>query len=416
MACWLLCCVAVANAALPGPEQRIAVFPIENLSGTPAPLRELDTELAAVLKRAGVHIVETATIEKFINSHQVRYLGGIDENTAGQLNAETGAESVLITSLELYNDIDPPKFSLISRLVSLNDIPEIVWMKSVGIAGDDTPGILGLGLINDIRELRGKGLESIAKSLLFYSRNATTQKKSPITREKGEYSFRLDDLIKEIKSEKQLLNPASVSHLGPIFEDNLSTPDDMPRTMIDEENPFMSLYNPIGWYNSREILANQERTIAIIPFFNRSTRKHAAELQALHLAGQLVEKHIFRVLELGVIRDRMLNMHVVMSDGVSLPIIDLITISLGADLLLNGVVFDYLDTVGYGSNPKVDFSSQIFNRDDKRILWSSHSYNQGDDGVYFFDSGRITTAAALTDKMCRILVQRLVEDNGTIQK
>ena len=411
--CWLFCCAAVAESALPGVERRIVVFPIENLSGAPAPLKELNAELAVLLQRAGVQIVETATIESFINNHQVRYLGGIDENIAGQLNAETGAESVLITSLELYSDVDPPKFSLISRLVSLNDIPEIVWMKSVGIAGDDAPGILGLGLINDIKELRGKGLESIAKSLVLYSRNAPTKKKRPIYREKEEYSFRLNGLIKEIRSEKERPAPASESPLGPILEERLSTSDDKLSIVNYKDSFFISRYDPLSWYSSSGILANQDRTIAIIPFFNRSTRKHAAEIQALHLAMQLVEKRLFRVLELGVIRDRMLNMHVIMSGGVSLPIVDLITISLGSDLLLNGVVFDYLDTVGYGSNPKVDFSMQIFNREDKKILWSSHSSNQGDDGVYFFDSGRITTAAALTDKMCRAFIQRLVENAGT---
>ncbi len=408
----LFCCAAVAESALPGDERRIVVFPIENLSGAPAPLKELDAELAVLLKRTGVRIVDTATIESFINKHQVRYLGGIDEHIAGQLNAETGAESVLITSLELYNDVDPPKFSLISRLVSLNDIPEIVWMKSVGIAGDDAPGILGLGMINDIKELRGKGLESIAKSLVHYSKNAPTLKKRLITREREEYSFRLDGLSKEIRSEKERLASESKSNSDLIIEERLSATEDKLNIMNDKDSLFISRYDPVGWYSSSGILANQDRTIAIIPFFNRSTRKHAAELQVLHLAMQLVEKRVFRVLELGVIRDRMLNMHVIMSSGVSLPIVDLISISLGSDLLLNGVVFDYLDTVGYGSNPKVDFSMQIFNREDKKILWSSHSNNQGDDGVYFFDSGRITTAAALTDKMCRAFVQRLVENAG----
>ncbi len=412
LACCLLCCGARAEAAQPGTDRRIAVFPIENLSGAPAPLRELDAGLVAVLKSAGMPTVETAAVENFINSHQVRYLGGIDEKTAALLSTETKAEFVLITSLEFYNEVAPPKFSLISRLVSLHDIPEIVWMGSAGIAGDDAPGILGLGLINDINDLREKGFESVVTSLGRYIQDAPAHKNQVISGAKGEETFRLDDLIKGIKSEKRLLTPVSEPRQGPVLEENQYTAEDMQSNMNGKGIFFQSRYNPVGWYNSKETLRNREHTIAIIPFFNRSTRKHAAELQALHMALQLVDKHVFRVLELGVIRDRMLNMHVIMNSGVSLPNIDLITISLGSDLLLNGVVFDYLDTVGYGSPPRVDFSIQMFNREDKRILWSSHSSNQGDDGVYFFDYGRIATAAALTDKMCHALVQRLAENAG----
>lgn len=413
MVCCLLCGAARAETAPQVTESRIAVFPMENLSGAPAPLRELDAELGAVLKKAELHTVETATVETFINTHRVRYLGGIDEKTAAQLNAETGADSVLITSLEFYNEVAPPKFSLISRLVSLHGIPEIIWMESVGIAGDDAPGIMGLGLINDIKVLRGKGLESIGKSLGRYARDASAQKKRLISRAKEEEAFRLEDLIKGIRSEKRLLTSPSESRQGVLPAEKPYTVEDTLRELKSKGGPSLSRYNPVDWYSSKDILADQERTIAIIPFFNRSTRKHAAELQALHLAQQLVGLSVFRVLELGVIRDRMLNMHVIMNSGISLPSIDLITISLGSNLLMTGVVFEYLDTVGYGSNPRVDFSMQMFNREDKKILWSSHSNNRGDDGVYFFDYGRVATAAALTDKMCRTLVQRLVENAGT---
>lgn len=401
----LLCGAATAVTAPPEAGPRIAVFPMENLSGTPVPLMELNAEFAAVLKSAGMHIVETAAVENFINTHRVRYVGGIDEKTAALLSAETGADSVLITSLEFYNEVAPPKFSLVSRLVSLQDIPEIIWMDSVGIAGDDAPGILGLGLITDIRILRKNGLAAIGTNLERFTRRAAAVKTRLISMSKEE-DFRLEDLIKAIKSEKRLLAPGPERRQKPVEEQ----PGDGQRSVEDGGELFLSRYNPVGWYSSREISANQEHIIAIIPFFNRSTRKHAAELQALHLANQLVDKSGFRILELGVIRDRMLNMHVIMTSGISLPAIDLITISLGSDLLLSGVVFDYLDTVGYGSSPRVDFSMQLFNREDKKILWSSHSSNRGDDGVYLFDYGRVATAATLSDKMCRALVQRLVED------
>ena len=406
-----------ADLAARGTSVRIAVFPVENLSGTPVPLREITAELHEVLGRAGVLTVEPAAIERFIEGHRLRYLGGIDETTAALLRAETGADAVLISTIELYSEVSPPKFSMISRMVSLKEVPEIVWMESVGIAGDDAPGILGLGLIEDLTLLRGKGVGLIGASLKRHLSAPPVRRERVSARERREEEpFTLKTLVKGITTEKRLLTDPSYSRTGSPDKgeqpDKTVTAADTALKLKPPAGLFKSRFNPLGWYSSRDPLVAQERSIAIIPFFNRSTRKHAAELQVLHLAAQLVTDGNFRVLEFGVIRDKLLSMHVVMSDGISIPGLDLVGISLGVDLLLNGVVFDYLDTVGYGSSPRVDFSMQMFDRDNKKILWSSHSHNQGDDKVYFFDYGRVATAGALADNMCRALVLKLVENAG----
>ena len=392
---------------------RIAVFPVENLSGTPVPLKELNFELHSVLKRNGMPIIEPATVESFIEGHRVRYLGGIDEITAAALSAETGADAVLISTIELYSDVSPPKFSMVSRMVNLQGVPEIVWMDSVGIAGDDAPGILGLGLIEDLKVLRAKGLGLIGTSLKRYFSDPPVRKQRVSAKAKREEEpFTLKGLMETIKTEKRRLTDPSDLKAKSSLAEKPYTVEEMLQEIKANGGPFLSRYNPLGWYSSGDLLVEQERTIALIPFFNRSTRKHAAELQVLHLAKQLVTDGSFKVLELGVIRDKLLNMHVIMSDGISIPSLDLVSISLGADLLLNGMVFDYLDTIGYGSYPRIDFSMQMFDRDNKKILWSSHSHNQGNDGVYFFEYGSITTAGALADKMCRALVLKLVENAG----
>ena len=392
-----------ADVPSPLPRSRIAIFPLENLSGTPAPLRELRDEITTAMRSKGLTIIEPSTVDSFIENQHVRYLGGIDEKTASLLKEKTGADLVLLTTVELYSDVLPPKFSLISRLVRLEGVPEILWMDSVGIAGDDAQGFLGIGLINDIKKLRKKGITSIAASLESGLKKPQYRRKQFPVKVRKEEPFTLTDLIQGIKKERPRLN----SMLPPPKPE---TVEELLRKMKASGGLFMSRYAPVDWYSSQDMRADQERTIAIIPFFNRSTRKHAADLQVLHLAKQLVINGSFRVLELGVIRDKMLSMHVIMNDGISIPSMDLITISLGVDLLLNGLVFDYQDTVGYGSHPRVDFSLQMFERDTKKILWSSHSHNKGDDGVFFFDYGRIATAGTLSDKMCRALVLKLVDN------
>jgi hypothetical protein len=55
----------------------------------------------------------------------------------------------------------------------------------------------------------------------------------------------------------------------------------------------------------------------------------------------------------------------------------------------------------------VDFSAQMMERFSKRIVWTSKSYNRGDEGVWFYDWRRIYTASRLADGMAKAVVQRL---------
>ena len=92
----------------------------------------------------------------------------MDTTTARAFREEAGVDAIFITSLEFYNETAPPKFALVSRLVTTGERPRILWMECVGVAGDDSPGILGLGLISDFRELQDKALQRLADSLLLW--------------------------------------------------------------------------------------------------------------------------------------------------------------------------------------------------------------------------------------------------------
>src|SRR6185369_892181 len=143
-------------------------------------------------------------------SHRVRYLGGVDEITAAALSAETGAVAVLISTIELYSDVSPPKFSMISRLVSLKGVPEIVWMDSVAMAGDDAPGILGLGLIDDLKQLRVKGVRLIGTSLKHFLTDPPVRKQRVSAQaRRDEEPFTLRGLMEGIKTEKRTLTDQS---------------------------------------------------------------------------------------------------------------------------------------------------------------------------------------------------------------
>jgi len=343
----------VSAESHPGVERfRIAVFPVENLSGTPSPLKEMRQSVINRLRTEGFPVLEEEILEKFMARHRIRYTGGIDQGTAKAFKEETGTEALLITSVELYSDRVPPKIALIARLVSAGDKPLILWMDGVGLAGDQSPGILGLGLIEDPQKLQEKAMSCLLDSLIGY-----------LSGEKGEMG---------IKSAERKFSPKIV-------------------------------------YRSFEIHPDKKCMVAVVPFFNRSDRKNAGEIAALHFVKELTKIEAFDVVEPGVVRQGLLNLRVIMEEGVSLANADIIFGILNVDLILSGKVLDYQDYQGASGTPKVNFSALLIERKNRLIVWSSESYNQGDDGVLLFDWGKVNTAYTMTSQMAQAIGRGIVK-------
>jgi TolB-like protein len=331
---------------------QIAVFPIENLSGTLLPLKEIRQSAIDRLRAGGFPVLEEGTLENFMVRHRVRYTGGIDQGTAKAFKEETGAGAVLVTSVELYSDRVPPKIGLMARLVSTGDRPVILWMDGVGLAGDQSPGLLGLGLIQDPRVLREKALSTLWGSLTKY-----------LSGGKGEMGMQ--------RVERK--------------------------------------FSPKIVYRSFEISPGKKYTVAVVPFFNSSDRKNAGEILALHFVKELTKIEAFNVVEPGVVRQGLLNLRVIMDTGVSLTNADIIFDILNADLILSGKVLDYQDYQGASGTPKVNFSTLLIERKSRLIVWSSESRNQGDDGVVLFDWGKVNTAYKMTSQMAQAIGTGIVK-------
>ena len=332
----------------------IAVFPIENLSGTIAPLKEIRGSLINQLETRGFDVLEEEALEKFIARNRVRYTGGIDETMAQAFRKQTGIDGILITSLEFYSEMNPPKIALTSRLVSTDENPVILWIDGIGLAGDDSPGILGLGLIEDPKALLKKGVETLTESLEDYFKKKTERR--------------------DVKSVKKKFQPKTYYRLD--------------------------LLDP-----------GRKYTVAVIPFFNRSERKNAGEVMVLQFIRNLKKFEYFDVIELGVIRRELLTLRIIMDEGISLANADGLFITLNADLILTGKVIDYQDYQGIYGKPKVDFSAQLIERRSRKVVWSSINYNEGDDGVFFFDRGRVNTAHAMASQMTQWIGKMILEDS-----
>jgi hypothetical protein len=349
---------SVDRQPIPEGRARIAVFPAENLSGSLIPLGPIRSLLIEGLKSRGISVLDDDTMARIVTKNRVRYTAGVEKGIAKALKEDAGVEAILIPSVELYDETFPPKVSMFCRLVSTGDSPAVLWIDGAGMAGDDSPGILGLGLIEEPQALVAKAVESLVRSLVGYG--SETGGGSP-----GGWMARR--------------------------------------------------FRPKIVYRSELLDPGKKYSIAVVPFFNKSDRRHAGEIVALHLIRNLMAFENLEVVEPGIVRQELLRSRIIMSDGVSLPQTETILNAVGADLVLNGEVLDYQDFIGPTGIAKVDFSVLFIERKTRKIVYSSYSQNTGNDNVVLFDWGRVNTAHALASRMARAIGERMLSGPETIQ-
>lgn len=369
-----------------------AVLPIENLSDTKAPLAEIQKEMTAALADRGFKLLDGAVLEDLMRKYRVRHVGGLNTDFSQRLKEEAGVAGVFLTSLETWQASAVPRVSLISRVVTTGEQPEIAWIDSVGLAGDDAPGLLGIGLVKDSRKLLRKSIARLLSSFQTYlagksleyrhavkstgslNRSTETAPKNHDAETIEQYQY----LIRKWDTSDEALKPIKGRH-EPQFSYRAST------------------FDPAGRYR-----------VAVIPFLNINAKKHAGKIVALHVVKQLHRYNNLRVFEPGTIRENLLRYRMIMQSGPSLAASDLLTSDriLGADLIVSGKVFDYQGDVG---ESKVDFSMQAFDGAKREVIWASRSYATGNSGVYLFDWGKVTTAHGLTSRMTQSVVRQLEE-------
>ncbi len=98
---------------------------------------------------------------------------GVDAATAEAFKREVGADAILLATVESYNADGVPRISMAVRLLAATDNPRVLWADSVGLAGDDSPGILGLGVIHDPKVLLQKAVRQLSGSLETFAAGKT---------------------------------------------------------------------------------------------------------------------------------------------------------------------------------------------------------------------------------------------------
>ena len=329
---------------------KIALFPAVNLSGGAAPLRDVRGRLHAAALERRLPVVPAEEVETFLARHRIRYTGALDRESARAAAAELGVSAVLITSVELYQEAFPPRLAMGARLVSTAEEPAILWVASRARAGDDSPGLLDLGIVKDVRELEGKMVKSLIGSLADF-----------------------------------------LAGSGPLADTCSGR----------------SRYEPQSSYRSARLDRSGRPSIAVLSFLNETRRRNAGDLVALDFVRQIEAAGTFRVLEPGLVREELLRFRISMEEGISLDTARVILELLHADYVLAGSVRDYSDPASSVIPPIVQFSAMLLDRKNNEVVWEATSLHRGDEGVFFFDAGRIETVSGLACRMVHDAVRDL---------
>lgn len=344
----LLLAHAAAVTAEPRPSS-VAVFPVENLSATRVPLDGIRHFFEESLAARGVRVLDPRALDAFMQRHRVRYAAGVDGPTGEALRQESGVDGIVFVTVTQSNELPPPKVALIARLVSLEGTPTVVWAGDVALAGDEAPGLFERGLVHDYDALVGRALRRVGAALADYLLTGATE---------------------------------------------------------DGPSP-SSKFRPKVAYRAHSLEPGRTYTVAVLPFHNASARRNGGEIVSLLFARHLSSLPNLRVLDIGVVRREMLSARIIMDGGPAITDAETVASLLDADFVLGGRVLEYHDDEGAEGNPRVEFSTVLFSRGSRRVVWASDSYADGGEGVRFFNRGRSRTAQAMATQMARLAAEMI---------
>lgn len=132
---------------------RLAIFPLENVSrnlNAPSIIKSL---LEKELQNKGFQIIQFEHIDKFLGKRRIRHTGSIDKITAIEIGKELNVDAVLIGSIDIYSVTNDEMYAgLTLRLVGTKNC-SIIWMDTLSYAGSDFAGLLGFGKLKSLERL-----------------------------------------------------------------------------------------------------------------------------------------------------------------------------------------------------------------------------------------------------------------------
>jgi hypothetical protein len=321
------------------------------------PLEEVQAALEDAFTSRGFAVLPREDLEAFFRRHRVRYTAGIPGELAALLGTETGVDGVVLTSVDDWGSLFPPRVSLTSRWVAAMPEAPIVWMDTSAHHGTERPGAFDAGIVSELPVLLERAAGALAESLRASA-------------ERGGRPERERNVPRQFRPSSLTVDP--------------------------------------GWIDG--LRSDRPLRVAVLPFVSELPRRELGQILASQFTRYLVADGNVDVLEPGVVRQALLEARVIQDGGPSLPQVDALRALLDVDLVVSGRVTEYEDRGEAPRTPYAGFSARGIDTGTRQAVWSSFSYATGDDDVGLFGTGRIRSSIALTSRLVAGVVRSLRRD------
>lgn len=341
---------AATTSSRPFETLRLAILPIDNMTGRAIPLEDLRGGIADRLAARGITLLDPDELGTVLAAGRVRWVGGVSAGTARTLWERHRVNAVLVTSLDMFEDAAPPRLGLTARLVETGpEGAQVLWATGFALAGEERPGLLALNYVEDPAVLTEMVLDRLADELV---------------------TFLMTGEIPQIERGAQRRFKPRAVHVAP----------EAPR-----------------W-------GQEPLRVAVLPFSNESTRRQAGEILAYRLIAAIVGVPQVTIVEPGEVRRVLLETRLIQEGGLTYAQAELLRGLLDVDLVVTGTVFDYADPGIYDEAPMVGFTTIVIDARRRQVASVTFSHGTGRDGVRFFKLGEIRTADRLADELVRGVV------------
>jgi hypothetical protein len=275
---------------------------------------------------------------------------------ARAIGEEIGATGVLLTSVDDWEIVEPPRFAITCRWISADADASVGWMETSAHHGHERPGMFGLGLVASIEILVLRATDEVADSLAAGVGNIGTQALERVPDRFRPGTFAVD-------------------------------PD---------------------WAAS--VASGRPVRAAVLPFLVDEGLRDTGEVLSNQLVRWLPATGRIEILEPGVVREALLEARVIQEGGPSLPQVDALRALLDVDLVVSGRVTDYEAMGSSPGSPFVGFSVRGIDVHTRQAVWTSFSFARGDDRMGPFGTSRIHSSIVLTSNLVGGAVMALEDE------
>lgn len=149
------------------------------------------------------------------------------------------------------------------------------------------------------------------------------------------------------------------------------------------------------------------KKIAVLPFYNYSSRKEATKIITNIYVSELFKTGRYRVEEPGNVRQLYIQERVSALGELDLDRLKVLGLRLGVDGVIIGVVETFSNSDKLRGEPVVSITARLVDTIEGDVIWSYQIKRYGKDYVYIFDFGEIRSASTLAKEVIREMIDTL---------